>query len=157
MTKDAPQDGPLLHLSDLPRAPEFHLDQLLDVLSRTPDGFRTQRTQITLDEGHVEPGWTAGTYGDDVGILPDYACGFHELGDGKVLTVIAGRAQDRAVSLSLNTGSTKRSTWKAAVTVEAVQGQWPSPDRAASHGEGEAADPGVAALIAYLRAWGTLA
>lgn len=161
--------GPLLCLADLAREPQFHLDELLDVLSHTPDGFTTLRQTVAVRDGQLEQGWEADANGYAVTILPDHICGFLEEGDGKVLTVITGRTTESKGGLTLSAYlkefPTEQPTdhpyysvvWQANVRLGEQLGNWEQHSRAYQQGLGECETPGVAALIAYLRAWGVLA
>ena len=160
-----------LRLQDLKRAPEFHLDQLLDLLASIPDGYRMQR--LTLPDG--EPGWELDLAdGYTLKLNPQYQCGWEEAGAGPLLTTITSRLSATHGRLRLNTRiekqtdptGTVRGTYTAVVwDAKITLGGLPlfasdDTDRTPRTGcKGEAKghdDPGIAALVAYLRAWGVL-
>lgn len=159
--------GPLLRLADLKRSPELHLDELLDVLRQAPDGCTTARTQVRVGS-RTEAGWAGDADGYQITIAPEHICGFSEEGDGKVLTLITGRVKDSRGGLTLTSllkehprtretdGVYYSIVWQAHVRLGEDLGNWEPNPRAGYQGLGECETPGVAALIAYLRAWGVL-
>lgn len=159
---------PLLKISDLAREPEFHLAELLEVLRRTEDGYDTRRISDAMFEADAGNGY-------DVTIYHEYQCGFDEDGDGKVLTMICGRLAESGGLLTLTLAQVERPEhydhvndvqywtprWRVSVQLPAtyailgpMNGD-PSP-RAGQTGQAEGDRPGTAALVAYLRAWGTV-
>ncbi|MBB5363072.1 hypothetical protein [Deinococcus humi] len=166
--------GVLLRVADLAREPEFHLDELLEVLAQVPDGYLTERAEVWSGETK-EPGWELEADSYEIGVDPNYRCGWSENGDGKVLTAITSRLQETSGLLVLVTAQVMQTpppgpvhikpymqaVWNAAVTLG--QGMplgcacdlFENP-RAGSQGLGQNDGPGVATLLAYLRAWGVL-
>lgn len=161
-------------LSALDREPEFHLDQLLELLRQTPDGFTTRRLPERLPcdvtgTRYVPPSWEANAQGYAPHIVPAYQCGFLEDGDGKVLTVITGRVQETEGKLTLSTLQRVRRPEKGEPYLETAfsctvtlgermpleSDEWENP-RCGQAGLGESRHPGTAALIAYLMAWGVV-
>ncbi|AAF12370.1 hypothetical protein [Deinococcus radiodurans] len=160
-------------LSTLDDEPEFHLDQLLELLRQTPDGFTTRRWQVGVllaDDGvQYAPGWEANAQGYAPRIIPAYRCGFLEDGDGKVLMVITGRVQETEGKLTLSTLQRVRRPEKGEPYLETVfsctvtlgermpfeSDEWENPCCGRA-GLGESRHPGTAALIAYLMAWGVV-
>lgn len=153
-----------LNLTDLKREPQFHLDELLEVLATVPDGYDTKRTNPETWEAEIANGYT-------VTIQPEYACGFAEVGDGKLLTLVTQRLGETHGVFTLTTRQGQRkpdqysaapypvTTWAASVTLgDELPWVIAEPNhRAGREGAGEAEEAGTAALIAYLRAWGVLA
>lgn len=159
---------PLLKISDLKREPEFHLAELLDVLRLTEDGYDTRRISDATFEADAGNGY-------DVTIHHEYQCGFDEDGDGKVLTMICGRLAESGGELSLLLRHIERTEhydhlndipyttpqWWAKVTLGntyAILGPM-NGERSPRAGQimtATADRPGTAALVAYLRAWGTV-
>ncbi|MHA0043463.1 hypothetical protein [Deinococcus sp. PEB2-63] len=147
--------GPLLRLADLARSPQFHLPELLALLPHVQDGFTSNQVEVPGNVWNLE-----GAGGYSVEVLPDYQCGFSGEADAPVLITVVERVQwTEGASMKMQTRQSPRSfalndkerchytmlEWRVQVTL--------------SRGKGEGVNDhlGVAALIAYLRAWGVLA
>ena len=147
--------GPLLRLADLKRSPEFHLAELLALLPHVQDGYKSLLIDV------LESGWSLeGAGGYSVDVLPEYQCGFSGEADAPVLITVVERVQGcEGAAMKMQTRQSPRSfalndkekchytvlEWRVQVTLPSGKG------------EGVNDHLGVAALIAYLRAWGVLA
>lgn len=158
----------LLKLSDLGSPSDLCLDQLLDVLRQVPDGFTTRR-MTGYEPGEPEPRdlrWTLEAEGYGIGVQPDMQCGFLEEGDGKVLTAITGRIGETKGNLTLSSTLVERPVlhgtpwveveWRVSIHLGVFLPNWDENPRAGEMGLGAASNPGTAALIAYLKAWGVV-
>lgn len=147
--------GPLLRLADLARAPQFHLPELLALLPHVQDGYKSLLIDV------LESRWSLdGAGGYSVEVLPEYQCGFSGEADAPVLITVVERVQGcEGAAMKMQTRQSPRSfalndkekchyvtlEWRVQVTLPSGKG------------EGVNDHLGVAALIAYLRAWGVLA
>lgn len=147
--------GPLLRLADLARSPEFHLAELLALLPHVRDGYTSNQAEVPGTVWNLE-----GAGGYSVEVLPDYQCGFSGEADAPVLITVVERVQGcEGASMKMQTRQSPRSfalndkekchyvtlEWRVQVTLPSGKG------------EGVNDHLGVAALVAYLRAWGVLA
>ncbi len=156
---------PLLDVSTFAREPEFHLGHLLDVLSCTPDGHR----DVVVPERGFDH-WDCDAGGYVINVNANYQCGFDEEGDGKVLTVITQRVANTGGMLvistvpvqlpainALNLGPFVSINWQCTVMLGAdCRAEELDIEVAGQAGRGCSSHPGTAALLAYLRALGTL-
>ncbi|OWL96543.1 hypothetical protein CBQ26_09200 [Deinococcus indicus] len=146
--------GPLLRLVDLRRSPEFRLAELLALLPHVKDGYTSQRIDVPGNVWNLE-----GAGGYSVEVLPEYQCGFSGEADAPILITVVERVQEtEGASMKMQTRKSVRSSvfqhgekQSYAVLEWRVQVALPS-----GKGEGVNDHLGVAALVAYLRAWGVL-
>ncbi len=135
-------------LQDITAYPAGDVDKLLELLDDAADGDLQHRGEVELCEGIKVPGWflTAGGYW--VGIAPELACNFGEHCDGKLMHVITERLSSKA-AFRMNMVWTPEGgrQWRVRIKLQRYN-PW---------AEGVSDHPGVAALIAYLRAWGVVA
>lgn len=146
----------MLDLRALPRAPEFCLDTLLACLQGVPDGFDTIRQADGTWELHTA--WAC------IPVHPAYQCGFTEDGQGRLLTALLERMGilDDQVQLTTVTVPDRdgtgqpyvRTVWDASITLNVSARH---PDASIAYGHARHDHPGVAVLIAYLRAWKVVA
>lgn len=150
-------------LSTLDLERDAHTDKLLELLSTVPDGYHTARADVWVG-GKKEPGWHLEADGYYIGVQPDYKCGWDEEGDGKVLTALLTRQAETKGQVNLTTTAGFRDLgngehefyvkWRAGVHLGSTTGLGDDSPRAGRPGLGWANDPGMALLLAYLRAWG---
>lgn len=150
-----------LDITTLKRAPEFHLDQLLELLATVPDGFTTERTEVWVS-GRQEAGWDVTAGGYFIGVQPEYRCGFAEEGDGKVLTALLGRLAETKGQVSISTTPQFADSPPAGLEPYFYVG-WrvgvklgENCSRANNAGVAFGDMPGTTLLVAYLRAWGVI-
>lgn len=150
-------------ISTLERAPEFHLDQLLELLATVPDGFTTQRTEVWVS-GKQEAGWDVTAGGYFIGVQPEYKCGFAEEGDGKVLTALVGRLAETKGQVTIATTPKFADAPPAGIEpyfyvgwrVGVKLGEEARSPRRHKIGIAFGDMPGTTLLLAYLRAWGVV-
>jgi hypothetical protein len=133
-------------------------------LRDTPDGFGTKRVYADLQDRWV---WNLDAGGYVIEVKPDFECGFDEEGDGKVLTAITQRVAEMDSLLMLTTVQLLKTmsggqqytqtVWYCTVMLgqDCRQAELEF-ERRGSAGSGRSGHPGTAALLAYLRAWGTV-
>ncbi|MBZ9715361.1 hypothetical protein [Deinococcus multiflagellatus] len=141
--------------TNLIKLAEEHVDHFLELLANVRDGEEVKRTEILLSADCTEPGWEVSAGDDYVDIAPRMGCGFSEHCCGKLLTVITERVYARGGSFRMYLTEPQPVRCIVSGEVLYLERRWRVQLAVPGQRRGEHFNryPGVAALIAYLRAW----